>query len=94
MARIERICAGGNGWIRIEDDKRSYPVSLCPEGANDLTRYLRNVFSRKEFYVKVLPTLRQSETRYLLKLAIDNADRVEILIQEITEATSLNKGSD
>lgn len=91
MARIKEIYDAGQGWIKVLDDKRPYTVPICPEGVQDLIRYLKNSASRKEFYEKNLPTLKKgSEGRYLLKLAIDNSEFADPLIEKIIDATKYN----
>ena len=91
MALIKEIYDAGDGWIKVLDNKRPYAIPLCPEGVQDLIRYLKNSVSRKEFYEKNLPILKErSEGRYILKLAIDNSDFAGPLIEKIIDATKHN----
>ncbi len=89
MAVIKDIQKGNSeGWIIIKDDKRDY-VPLCPDGISYLLFYLKACADEnmKKRFEKILPDMKSSETRYIMKLAIDNFYNSHSLIKTIENLT-------
>lgn len=89
MAIIEDIVGGSkDGCILVKDDQRKYPVSICGDGTKDLLHYLKSAENPKtrERYSSSVSRLRDPMSRYVLKLAIDNADRSKEIIKKIETA--------
>lgn len=89
MAIIEKIVSGTKeGCILIKDDKRKSPVSMCGDATKGLLYHLKSAENSKtrERYRSYITRLKDPMSRYILKLAVDNADRSKQIISEIEAA--------
>lgn len=90
MAIIEKIISGiKEGCVLVKDNKREHPVSMCGDATKDLVRYIKNAENPKtrERYRSYIPKLRDPMSRYILNLAVDNADRSKEIVSQIEAAT-------
>ncbi len=86
MAIIEKIVSGTKeGCILVKDDKREHPISMCGDATKDLIYYLKSAENPKtrERYRSYIARLRDPMSRYILKLAVDNANRSKEIISQI-----------
>ena len=85
MARILRIIVNPDGYISVKDDHRPNPVSVCCDGTRDLIIWLRLAKNTRMRYILTnrIPYLKGQISRYLIKLAVDNFDRADEIIDGI-----------
>ncbi len=88
MVVIEEIRSENSGWLAVRDSKRDY-APLCPEVVRDLLFYLKACAdeSMKKRFEKILPAVNSKETRYIMKLVIDNSYNSRALIDKIENLT-------
>ncbi len=85
MAHILSVTVNHEGYMSIRDDRRPYPVSVCCDGTRDFIIWLRLAKNPKMRAIlsNRIPALRDPMSRYLLKLAIDNSDRSDEIINRV-----------
>ncbi len=85
MARILSITANREGYMSVQDDHRPNPVSVCCDGTRDFITWLRLAKNprMRAILANRIPALRDQMSRYLLKLAVDNCDRADEIVNQI-----------
>ncbi len=85
MAHILSIAVNREGYMAVRDDRRPNPVSVCCDGTKDFVIWLRLAKNprMRAILANRIPALRDNMPRYLLKLAIDNFERSDEIINQI-----------
>ncbi len=85
MARILSIAVNREGYMSVRDDRRPNPVSVCCDGTKDFIIWLRMAKNprMRPILANRIPAMKDPMSRYLLKLAVDNSDRSDDIINQV-----------